>query len=230
MTLFITMLPIYLFGNLHCLGMCGPLVMMIGQHRYRYFYFFGRLVSFGLAGMVAGAIGEVANVFFRHYHLAEAASFFFGGIMIFLGIQTLMGWGYPGQSWLSKKLAKTSQNLSLLILRDKSWPTFLFGFFTLALPCGQTLIVFSACALSGDPAVGLLNGLAFALLTSPSLFFAMQAHSIFKKARQHYQKLIGGSAIIVGLLAILRGLAEKGFISHWIINPEALPYYHFVIY
>ena len=57
MTLLLTMLPLYLFGNVHCLGMCGPLVMLIGQHHFRYFYFVGRTLSFTLAGGLAGAAG-----------------------------------------------------------------------------------------------------------------------------------------------------------------------------
>lgn len=230
MTLFFAMLPIYLFGNLHCLGMCGPLVMMIGHHRYRYFYFLGRCLSFSLAGLTAGAIGAVANVFFQHYHLSAALSLIFGAILSILGIWTLAGWQYPAHAWLAKRLAKMNQSLSLLMLRDQAWPTFLFGFFTLALPCGQTLIVFSACALSGDSYVGLWNGFAFALLTSPSLFIAMQAHAFLRKAKQYYQQVIGISALGVGLVAILRGFADLDLIAHWVINPSAEPHYHLIVF
>lgn len=230
MTLFFSMLPLYLFGNLHCLGMCGPLVMMIGHHRYRYFYFLGRTLSFSLAGMIAGAIGAVSDSFFKHYHLAEATTFIFGGILLILGFFTLVGWSYPGHQWLSRRLAAVNHTLSLLMLRDRAWPAFLFGFFTLALPCGQTLIVFSACALSGDLLVGLLNGFAFAILTSPSLFFAMKAHAMLRHARRHYRTVVGVSAFIVGGLAILRGLAEADVISHWVLNPGASLHFHLVIF
>lgn len=230
MTLFLSMLPIYLFGNLHCLGMCGPLVMMIGQHRYRWFYFLGRIVSFTLAGMAAGAFGAVINALLNRVHLSAVFSAIFGLILLLLGVYTLFGWSYPGREWLGKRLAKTNQHLSLLMLKDEPWPAFLFGFFTLALPCGQTLIVFSACALTGDMWVGMLNGFAFALLTSPSLFLAMQASSLFRKAKRHYQTVIGVSSIIVGVLAILRALAEFGLISHFVINPDSPMHYHVVIF
>jgi len=230
MTLLLAMLPVYLFGNLHCLGMCGPLVMMIGKHRYRYFYFFGRILSFSLAGMAAGAVGGVANVFFKQYHLAEATTFFFGGVLIILGIYTLLGWSYPGHRWLSRRLAGINNTLSMLMLRDKAVPAFLFGFFTLALPCGQTLVVFSACALSGDLMVGLLNGFVFAVLTTPSLLLAMQAHGLMQHARHYYRAVIGVSALFVGALALLRGLAEKDIIGHLVLNPNAPSYYHIVIY
>jgi sulfite exporter TauE/SafE len=67
MTLLLAMLPYYLLGNLHCLGMCGPLTMMLGAHRFRYFYFAGRLFSFTLAGGIAGELGAVLNVFFNQF-------------------------------------------------------------------------------------------------------------------------------------------------------------------
>lgn len=230
MTLFFSLLPLYLFGNLHCLGMCGPLVMMIGQHRYRHFYFLGRTLSFSLAGMAAGGVGAVSDIIFSHYHIAEMTTWIFGALLLILGIFTLRGWSYPGHRWLAQRLAGVSNTLSLLMLRDQAWPAFLFGFFTLALPCGQTLIVFSACALSGDPMIGLLNGLAFALLTSPSLFLAMKAHTFLKRARHYYRTVVGVSALVVGTLAILRGFAASGIIPHLILNPDSPAHYHIVIF
>ena len=62
MSLLITMLPLYLLGNLHCIGMCGPLVMLLGQQRCRAFYFLGRTLSFTLAGLLAGALGSVLQL------------------------------------------------------------------------------------------------------------------------------------------------------------------------
>jgi uncharacterized protein len=112
------------------------------------------------------------------------------------------------------------------MLRDQPWPTFLFGFFTIALPCGQTVVVFSACALYGDPFIGLINGLVFALLTSPALFAAMHAHRFFQKLKPSYNTIMGGCAVLVGLLSFCRGLAELEYIPHLIINSE----YHLVIY
>lgn len=229
MSLLVAMLPIYIFGNLHCLGMCGPLVFMLGQHRYRYFYFLGRLLSFTLAGMIAGEIGFLVNAFFQQYHISAAASGIFGGLMIATGICSLFG-HYPGQRWLSLKLAGVNKNLSLLMLRDQPLATFLFGFFTIALPCGQTIVVYTACALSGDMWVGMINGLAFALLTSPSLFLAMSANKIFARLKKHHQQIIGWGAIFVGMLAVCRSLADWGKIPHLTFNLPWTDSAHVVIF
>jgi sulfite exporter TauE/SafE len=230
MTLFLSLLPLYLFGNVHCLGMCGPLVMLIGQYRYRYCYFLGRILSFSLAGWLAGEAGAVLHVFLKAYHIGEVSSFLFGGFLCFLGLKALYGWTGPKIAVLTPLLSHINQALSRLMLKDQGWSTFLFGFLTVALPCGQTLVVFSACALSGDGYVGLFNGFALALLTTPSLVLAMHAHDLFKKMKHHYKTVLGICSLVIGALAFCRGFAEAGWISHWVLNPEAQPHYHVVIF
>jgi len=106
MALLITMLPFYLLGNFHCLGMCGPLAMMIGKHRYRYLYFAGRVMSFSLAGMLAGAIGAVSNVFLTSYHLSTFVSLFFGSAIISAGLSLIFGCQHLAKDGLLKKWQK----------------------------------------------------------------------------------------------------------------------------
>ncbi len=230
MTLFFSLLPLYLFGNIHCLGMCGPLVMLIGQHRFRFFYFIGRLSSFSLAGLLAGEGGAVLHFFLKRFYLAETVSLLCGIVIMGWGLQKILGRQAVPKLFKKQTLNPMHQWISTLLLKDTIVATFLFGFFTVVLPCGQTLIVFSACALSGNAWVGLGNGFAFALLTSPSLFMAMHTLTLFKKFKPYDRAVLGVSSIVVGLLAFCRGLAEIGLISHWIINPNAPTYYHLVIY
>lgn len=212
MILLLTMLPVYLLGNLHCLGMCGPLVMMIGRNRFRYYYFFGRLVSYFLTGAIAGGLGAVLNVFLRAYQIPAAASLLFGGAILLMGLGNFFRWNPP--RLMGKLGGNISSSLSLLLLKDHPFSTFLFGFFTVLLPCGQTLIVFSASALSGDVWVGAFNGAAFALLSSPSLWFAMHLHGWMAKIKKNYDVWMGVAAIFVGTVSIARGLAELEIIEH----------------
>lgn len=216
----------YLIGNLHCLGMCGPLVMMIGQNRFRYHYFLGRLFSFTAVATIAGALGAVLHTFLNLYHLSALASFLFGTVILLTGIFSVLGKQYPGSQRFSALTKGVNHHLTRLILQDRALPTFLFGFFTVFLPCGQTLIVFSACALSGDPWIGMINGLVFALVTSPSLFAAMHTYRLLGRFRKHYNVLMGSSAIVIGIVALLRGLAELNVIPHVVLNSH----YHIVLY
>lgn len=230
MSLFLTMLPIYLFGNLHCIGMCGPLVALLGRHHYRWYYFLGRTVAFGLAGWIAGALGAVLDAALAAYHVPAVTSFVFGTVIITAGTCTILGRPIPGITALMQKMSGPNQKLSLLLLKDRRWPTFLFGMGTILLPCGQTLLVYSAIALIGDPWVGLINGLAFAVLTSPSLFLAMHAVQLLGPLKRHYNTIVGVMALLVGALAICRGFAEVQLIPHWVVNPDADAAYHIVLY
>lgn len=230
MTLLIAMLPFYLLGNLHCLGMCGPLAMMLGAHRFRFFYFAGRLFSFTVAGALAGEAGAVLNVFLNYYHLSAGASLLFGALIFGTGFLGLLGRSFPGQSAIAKLMARANGSLSLLILRDQPLATFLFGFLTIALPCGQSLVVFSACALSGSLLIGLLNGFAFALLTSPALFFAMHAHALLGSAKRYYQSATNLIALAVGIIALCRGFAELDLLPHIKFSLPFAEAYHLVIF
>jgi sulfite exporter TauE/SafE len=202
---------------------------MLGKHHYRYAYFLGRLLSYSLAGLAAGELGAITNITLNYYHLSSLTSFIFGGIIFIIGIFTITNFSLF-RIRLFSGVFKLNNTISLLLLRDKIWPTFLFGFLTLALPCGQTMIVFTACALSADPYVGFFNGFLLALLTSPSLFLAMRAQLMCAWVKNHSQTIIGASALGVAILAFCRGLADLGYISHWVLNPYSPSYLHIVMY
>jgi sulfite exporter TauE/SafE len=223
MTLLMSMLPFYLLGNLHCIGMCGPLALMIGKHRYRVLYFAGRITAFSCAGLIAGEVGAVSNALLAQFHLSAVLCLLLGSMILAWGSFHICGWPTIHSQKLNKRMAAIAQRTSLLMLRDGPLPTFLFGFLTIALPCGQSLIVFSACALSGDLFTGLLNGFVFALLTSPSLFIAMHARALFPRLSLRYNLIMGLSALPIGMLALLRGFAELQLIPHLSI---AMPLSH----
>ncbi len=227
MTLFFTLLPIYLFGNVHCAGMCGPLMMLLAKNRYRWAYFAGRLVSYSLAGLLSAEIGMFFFQTLAHYHLSAFLSIVFGVTIMSLAFFTLFKLPFPGSKWLARKTGRLSALFTKLLGVYGPYPVFLFGVCTLLLPCGQTLVVFSACALEAKPLVGLMNGFVFALLTSPSLIVSMGA---FKKVRHSYHLWIGCATLAVGFLAIFRGLADLDFITHFILNPNASSHYHIVLY
>jgi len=219
MSLFFELLPLYLIGNLHCVGMCGPLVFMISQHRFRYLYLLGRLLSFTIMGLVAGGLGMGLLLFLREHHLSALFSLIMGicliagSLVLYLDKKVLdFAWMQPFNAYLTKRL-----------LQDSPDAMFLFGFSTILLPCGQTILIFSAIALSANEVLGAINGFAFALLTTPSLFLAMHARVILQRYKAYYRPIMSGLTFIIGMITCLRGLAEMGIMPHLSFN-------HFVIY
>ncbi len=222
MQLLAAMFPIYLLGNFHCIGMCGPIAMLLGRSPYRGFYLLGRLVSFTFAGFLAGAFGEVLAISLNAYHLAGLLSIVIGLVMALSGV-FLLGSIKTPFLWKIEKLAHPfREKMNQLLFSQEPMPLFLVGFFTIALPCGQTLLVYSACALSGSAWIGTLNGFAFGLLTTPSLYLAMRGSGMLARIKKYYRPIVGGMSIAIGSVAILRGLAEWGWISHFGIHPIML--------
>jgi uncharacterized protein len=218
MELLLTMLPVYILGNLHCAGMCGPLVFILGRNPKRYWYFVGRLSSFTLAGILAGELGSYMLASFQIFHIKAVLSLTFGIAFLLYGIKEI--WGGPvfrfGKVpafllWVQKKMAHLST-------QNNKRSIYTFGFLTLFLPCGQSALVFAACALSGSALVGLINGFAFALLTTPALILILKSHGVLLRLKKWYKPLFGGAVICVGLLSVLRGLADMGLIDHLAIN------------
>lgn len=199
------MLPIYILGNFHCLGMCGPLAMMIGTSPHRGYYLLGRLISFTLAGALAGGLGYLIAAFLQPYKLSSLLSILLGFAMGWIGIAILRG-----KPLSFKGMDKIEAKLSRLLIEKGPFSLFLFGFLSIALPCGQTLLVYSACALSGSAATGTLNGLAFAILTTPALFLAMQARHLLRAFDRFYKPVVGGVSLLIGGVSIYRGLIDAG--------------------
>lgn len=215
MILFFKLLPLYLLGNLHCAGMCGPFMMLLAKNPFKWAYFAGRSIAYACAGLLAAEAGLLLFQLLAQTHLSALLSLCFG-----IAILMLAFFPNPGGKWLSRQVAPL---LSKLLKFSGPSSLFLFGCATLLLPCGQTLLVFSACALEANPLVGLVNGFLFALLTTPSLIFSMQA---LKRLRVWSPRLIQCFTLAIGALAILRGLADFGIVEHLVLSHKL----HIVLY
>jgi sulfite exporter TauE/SafE len=84
-----TYLAVFLFGllsGLHCVQMCGPIVLVIGPSRRAQFaYHCGRIATYTLLGALAGAAGGALGIVGRMAGLAEGARVVSGAAMILAG-------------------------------------------------------------------------------------------------------------------------------------------------
>jgi sulfite exporter TauE/SafE len=203
-------IPLFLLGNFHCLGMCGPIAMMLGKSRWRHFYLIGRAAGFALAGLIAATFGVVITTLLQPSNLSALFS-------LFVGITLITSALLPLFSLFNSLLEPLNKKLTLLILKDRWWPTFLFGFATIALPCGQSLLIYSLAALSGNAIEGLSTTLLFALLTTPSLLFAFEMRRLLNKFYAHVNGLITSVTLFIGSLSCLRCFADLQYIPHFVL-------------
>lgn len=201
-----------LLGSLHCVGMCGPIALMLPvDHAHPVKkalqtagYHIGRLLAYGIIGLVFGILGKSFSMFGLQQQLSIAV-----GILMILLV------AFPNKGFKKNKLTaffyrfigKIKQQLGAT-LQKKSADTFLtIGFLNGFLPCGLVYIAVFAALAAGSVMESALYMVFFGLGTLPLMSVAIYAGAYLKGiSRQKIQKLIPVFIVIIGLFFILRGL------------------------
>lgn len=173
-----------LLGSMHCIGMCGPLAIWAsgaGDNNPRHkvviatgMYHVGRMVTYALAGFVAGAIGGIVDLGGETLGLQLAAARIVGLIMVILGLNKL--WQLIGHthgkvnelrpSRISKWLVKLRPYIFRLPLSGRALAT---GLLTTLLPCGWLYLFALVAAGTGSMVLGPIVMVAFWIGTVPAL-------------------------------------------------------------
>ncbi len=162
-------------SSLHCFGMCGGLLSLIHQkegnerdqvnHRLLYLVF--RWLSYTTLGALAGLLGGHFTSFFKDSKIFQAwiAYALIIGILFLAIFFTLSQWHVPTNGFfrkINRKVIDFPLHHRAMIL----------GLLNPLLPCGVVLGGIVMSASTGDLWGGALFFGTFALITSPSLFFA----------------------------------------------------------
>jgi sulfite exporter TauE/SafE len=217
-----------LLGSLgHCLGMCGPLVTMVGIRLgsqgarmlpHHLAYHSARLGVYALMGAASAAVGSLLGLGDQLSGLAGAVSLLLGLGVVLLGLGYL-GWlphgGLEGASdWLSRAMGWALQ-------RNRPGGVLLLGGLNGLLPCGLVYSSLLVAASTGGPLPGALSMLTFGVGTVPALLaVGLGAGKVRPSAvggvrvRQIMARTAGGFIAVVGLQLILRGGAALGIVPH----------------
>lgn len=200
----ISALVIGFFGSLHCLGMCGPLMItFIGPSRKAstvLYYHAGRIVAYGAIGLFLGLIGESVAFFSIQKYVTLLMGFF---LIILYGVPKVRGrverWYYNSRfsGFIRKELSKN-------VSSGKRW--FLSGLANGFLPCGLTYIAAAGAVALGNYANGVLFMVLFGLGTLPALL-GLQISSIFtlSRVKRFLPRVTAIIAILSGAILMLRG-------------------------
>lgn len=201
-----------LMGSLHCVGMCGPIAFMLPVDRTNIFkkfgqifiYHFGRLLAYGIIGLVFGLLGKGLSIF----GIQQKLSIAIGIIMILI---VLIPYQTFNKYNLSKPIYKVISKVKSQLgkeLKKKSPDTFLtIGFLNGFLPCGLVYMALFGSIAMGDALQGSLYMMLFGVGTLPLMTAAIYFSNLLKGGiRQKVQKAIPVFVIIIGALFILRGL------------------------
>jgi len=198
-----------LFGSLHCVAMCGPLLLAVqGRQQLSWrlgatkvLYQLGRILTYGVIGLVLGMVGRIAS--FQGWQ--QGLSITTGLLLLLMAL--LYGWGVkiPQVARLQTQAVQPFVRLMGRWLY-KPGGAFIAGILNGILPCGMVYMAL-ASALNAE---GLVNSFLFMLLfglgTLPLLLlFSFVAGFSKQNLKAHFTKLLPILYLVIGLWFILRG-------------------------
>ncbi|MFN0202299.1 MAG: sulfite exporter TauE/SafE family protein [Bacteroidia bacterium] len=196
-----------LMGSLHCVGMCGPIVLTMNLSNKKYTfshhaaYHVGKLITYMLLGMMMGLLGE--GIFALGWQ--QPFSVIIGVFMLLsLVFPVFIRKYFPANSLYSR--IKSFFPMARLLTEGTISARFLLGFVNGFLPCG---LLYSALALSATANTSLGGGiqmLAFGVATIPALWaVGWFGQKITPSLRQKFTNLVPYTLGIMAIFLILRG-------------------------
>ena len=221
-SLWITLLVSGLLGSLgHCLGMCGPLNLMVAAQMRNNglptllnfcLYHAARVLVYVLLGALVGTLGSLLGLSLQLTALGGAVSLLLGIALLLLGMGYL-GWlrAFPlegASRWWNAALSRA--------LKQGGWGgILLLGILNGLLPCGLVYSALLLVASTGSAWQGALGMALFGLGTFPALLaLDMGAGALSVRFRQGMMRLAGALMLLVGLQLVLRGGAALHLWPH----------------
>ena len=201
-----------LISSFHCIGMCGPIALMLPVDRTNQAkkvtqimtYHIGKLTAYGIIGLIFGLLGK---------------GLFLAGIQqklsVFIGLAMIMVILIPEKVFarynFSKPvlvfISKIKSTLGKQFINKSYKSLFTIGLLNGFLPCGMVYVaLFGAIAMQSE-IFGVVYMLLFGLGTVPMMSCVVYLHSFLTvSVKNKIQKVIPYIAVAMGVLFILRGL------------------------
>ena len=224
--LFVSMFTLGLVTSVHCVSMCGPMVVTYavkGEEDGPWFrklvpnlaYQIAKLTSYVLVGLALGAIGGAFNLDGVRPYVMLAAGVFM--IVLGLGMTGRVSWAQRltprPPKFLMNALMRTRRKASSDAAEGKSSlaTPVTFGLLTGLFPCAPLQGAQLAAAATGSALTGGFAMLAFGLGTAPLMLGFGTASSFIPKDWKHRMTVVLAIVVMVfGAVFINRGLMLLG--------------------
>ena len=201
-----------LISSFHCIGMCGPIAMMLPVDHNNptkkvlqiMLYHLGRLTAYGMLGLFFGMLGK--GLFLAGFQ--QQLSILVGILMIVFVLvpeKTLAKYNFSKPVY--KLISKVKSHLGAQFKRKSPDALFTIGLLNGFLPCGMVYAaLFGAIAMQSE-----LLGVAYMVLYGIGTIPMMSAvvlisNFITVPVRNRIQQLIPVFVIVIGALFIMRGM------------------------
>lgn len=202
-----------LISSLHCIGMCGPIAMMLPvDHKNPtkkalqiLTYHFGRLTAYSFLGLAFGLLGK--GLFIAGFQ--QNISIAVGVLMIIIAIVPEKVFArYNFSKPIYKVISSIKSSLGNQFKRKTFDALFSIGFLNGLLPCGLVYAaLFGAIAMQNE-VLGVAYMLLYGIGTIPLMSVVVYASGFMSvPLRSKLQRIIPIITIGIGILFILRGLS-----------------------
>lgn len=198
-----------LFGSLHCVAMCGPLVMALPLSRFskwnaflqRLLYQFGRILTYVLFGFLFGWIG----MSFNFLGWQQAISITTGIILLLIAFSHFYKKSITViEKFQLKMVGPLSVQMGRLLV--KPYGGFFAGILNGLLPCGMVYLALAGAINTNSVISGGQFMFFFGLGTTPLMLTAAVAGIYFRKWTQvRFSKMLPYLTLFMGIWFILRG-------------------------
>lgn len=194
-------------GSLHCAGMCSPLVMAVTSQKsfwVKIIYNSGRILSYGILGMIAAQLGQFA---FLHSYQA-IVSIVLGAALLLFAFGLIPGLTL---SFVTKPINVFTGFLKhafKAILAKKSIvSTFVLGILNGFIPCGISSLALAYCLILPDATAGFLAMIVFGLGTWPVMvFLPWIAGWVGEFSTRNFHKATLAAMFLSGILLMGQGV------------------------
>jgi len=202
-----------LIGSVHCIGMCGPLVMALPiSHQSNFqkwvsilLYHFGKMSSYALLGIILGYFGSS----FPFYGMQAHLSIVMGSIMLFYVLYVFILKSNWAPLFFKSNIIYTAiiKKMGSLFKSKNRAVFYLIGILNGLLPCGMIYVALTSALATQNILQGGLIMVFFGLGTMPALIMVAIAGQYFGVVfRNKIQKLLPVLILSMGVLLILRGM------------------------
>jgi len=198
-------------GSLHCMGMCGPLLMALPFESEKrslkflrlFLYHAGRMSAYLLLGLIGGLAGHSVSL----AGWQQALSIVLGSIVLFLFVRQVLFSKHTGYGWFYQVYARVQRLFAKHLQHPGTGSFAILGFLNGWLPCGMAYIALAAAVSFGNISASAATMIGFGLGTLPALLLVnFGARLIKPELRPYFRKAIPVMMAITGILLILRGL------------------------
>ena len=199
-----------LLGSLHCMGMCGPLALMLHARvpgnplLHNIIYNAGRLLTYTILGMLAATLGRGIALAGWQQTITIAT----GAIIVLAVVLPAFGERLPWADRLVNGISNRVRKGMQYFLPKNSPAGFLgAGMVNGLLPCGLVYVALAGAMNTSGVTQGVSFMLVFGLGTFPAMMLAGMAGKYMSLQRRiSLRKVLPWFTAAIGVLLIIRGL------------------------